>query len=177
RPSCSPADSAPESCARTGPPSSAPRQGKTPWAAPAGSAKAISGRPRLPYLSCAFSFMKPAGQNLLDAMDLGGDVAGRQPGNLADRRRVHSLQVRKDQLPVERLQPLHQFQQPRQVVFPSRRRFARPAVWHAIDFPMLASGPLILFWRITYDVAVLCEPGKSKSAASIGRQNRGSSAT
>src|ERR1022692_283348 len=58
----------------------------------------------------ATSLMKGAGQDPLDAVNLGGDVARRQAGNLADSRRVHALQIREDHLAIQRLQLLHEGQ-------------------------------------------------------------------
>src|SRR4051812_33561455 len=48
----------------------------------------------------ALSFTEPAGQNLLDAMDLRGDVARGNAGDLRDARGVGALEVEQDDLPV-----------------------------------------------------------------------------
>src|ERR1039458_1557724 len=56
----------------------------------------------------AASLMEGAGQDALDAVNLGGDVARREAGDLADGRRVHALQIREDDLAIQRLQSVHQ---------------------------------------------------------------------
>src|ERR1039458_670908 len=52
------------------------------------------------------SFMKGAGQDVLDAVNFGGDIARRQAVNLADSRRVQAFQVGQDDLAIQRLQAL-----------------------------------------------------------------------
>src|ERR1035437_3335871 len=56
----------------------------------------------------AASLMKRTGQDVFDAVNLGGDVARRKAGDLADGRRVHALQIGEDDLAIQRLQALHQ---------------------------------------------------------------------
>src|SRR6476660_1740002 len=46
----------------------------------------------------AASLMKFAGQDVLDAVNLGGDVAGGKAGDLADLGRFHAFQIGKDDL-------------------------------------------------------------------------------
>src|ERR1017187_2653806 len=56
----------------------------------------------------AASLMKCAGQDVLDAVNLGGDVARREAGDLADGRCVHAFQIGEDDLAIQWLQVLHQ---------------------------------------------------------------------
>src|SRR4051812_20304655 len=58
------------------------------------------------------SFAESASQNFLDAMDLRGDVAGGDAGDLRDARGVGALEVEQDDLPVERIQLLDEIAQP-----------------------------------------------------------------
>src|ERR1019366_3178600 len=59
----------------------------------------------------ATSLVKCARQDVLDAVNLGSDVARRKAGDLADGRRVHALQIGEDDLAIQRLQALHQSEQ------------------------------------------------------------------
>src|SRR6266403_129172 len=58
------------------------------------------------------SFVKPASQDALDAMNLGRDVSSGYPCDLCNRGSVHAFQIRHDHLPVERFKPLDQRQEP-----------------------------------------------------------------
>ena len=55
--------------------------------------------------------MKFAGQEVLDAVNLGCDIAWGKAGDLADLGRFHALQIRKDDLAIERLQSLYESEQ------------------------------------------------------------------
>ena len=53
-------------------------------------------------------FMKAPAENLLDAMHLRGDVAGREASDVADGRGVHVFQIEQDDLSIERLERVDQ---------------------------------------------------------------------
>ncbi len=59
----------------------------------------------------AASLMKFTGQDVLDAMNLGGDVAGGQAGDLTDLGGVQAFQIRKDDLAIEGFQTLYEREQ------------------------------------------------------------------
>src|ERR1035438_7519781 len=52
----------------------------------------------------AFVLKKTAGKDILDAVNLHSDIGGRKPRNLRDGGRVHVLQVRNHDLPVQRFE-------------------------------------------------------------------------
>jgi hypothetical protein len=54
--------------------------------------------------------LKLARQHGFDAVNLGGDVAGRESGDLCDRRGVEAFEIGKDDVAVERFQLLNQIQ-------------------------------------------------------------------
>src|SRR5436190_8493170 len=60
----------------------------------------------LSSFAIASSFVEAAGQHALDSVNLRCDVARGETGDLADRRRVRALEVKKDHLAVERLEEL-----------------------------------------------------------------------
>src|SRR5450631_1119412 len=59
-----------------------------------------------------FPLLKLASQHGLDAVNLCGDVAGREPGDFSDRCSVETFEVRENHVPVERLQSLNQMKEP-----------------------------------------------------------------
>src|SRR5215831_5940313 len=67
--------------------------------------------------SLLFSFLlKLAGQQVLDAMNFGGNISGGEPGNLADRSGVEAFQIGQDHVAVERFQALDQVEQSIQIL-------------------------------------------------------------
>src|ERR1035438_9917365 len=79
----------------------------------------------------AVSLMEGAGQDALDTVNLGGDVARRQAGDLADGRRIHALQIREDDLAIQRLQSVHQRKQAAERLLASGVR--RRRAWHLVQ--------------------------------------------
>src|ERR1017187_5987467 len=82
-------------------------------------------------LGMAASLMEGAGQDALDAVNLGGDVARRQAGDLTDGRRVHTLQIREDDLAIQRLQSVHQRKKAAERLLAAGVR--RRRAWHLVQ--------------------------------------------
>ena len=65
--------------------------------------------------------MKTTSDNLLDSMDLRGDVSCRSTRDLTNRRRVFPFQVKQHDLPIQRFELVDKFQEPIQIALPAHR--------------------------------------------------------
>src|ERR1035437_1730926 len=79
----------------------------------------------------AASLMEGAGQDALDAVNFGGDIARREASDLADGSGVHALQIREDDLAVQRLQSVHQAKKAAERLLASGVR--RRRAWHLVQ--------------------------------------------
>src|SRR5208283_2182751 len=84
------------------------------------SSSSVSGAPadpcacqrlRISSFGIADSFMKSLREQILDAVNFGGHIAWRDPGDLRRRRGVQPFQIRQDDLAIERLELLDQLEQ------------------------------------------------------------------
>jgi len=73
-------------------------------------------------LSLVPSFVKPPGEDVFDPMNSHGNIRRRQTRDLADRCRIHVVEIRDDDLAIERFETLNQAREPVQIQAPVRSK-------------------------------------------------------
>src|SRR5579864_817246 len=97
------------------------------------SCQIFCGSSKLNSSGIGFSFVEPALQDVLDPMNLHSNVGRRKPGDFSRRIRIHTLEIRNDDLAIDRLELLDQRGEALKGLVLAGNTFALLIGWHGLD--------------------------------------------